>query len=75
MTSVSTSAFQRAFCAVLLLGLASVTALPAEADAREIIRRLVVADESNWKLARHYSLSERVDARRPALRDESNPVT
>lgn len=64
MTSETTFAFQRAFCAVLLLGLAPVTALPAEADAREIIRRVVVADESNWKLARHYGFSERVDARR-----------
>lgn len=50
--------------ALLLLGLAPATALPAEADAREIIRRTVGADERNWKVARNYGFSERVDARR-----------
>ena len=33
-------------------------------DAREIIRRAVAADERNWKVARNYGFSERVDARR-----------
>jgi hypothetical protein len=48
----------------LLAGLASTTALPAEVDAREIIRRAVAADERNWKVARNYGFSQRVDARR-----------
>jgi hypothetical protein len=48
----------------LLLGLASGTALRSEMDAREIIRRAVAADERNWKVARNYGFSERVDARR-----------
>ena len=48
----------------LLLGLASATALLAEVDAREIIRRVVETDERNWKVARNYGFSERVDARR-----------
>jgi hypothetical protein len=50
--------------ALLLLGLASATAVLAEVDAREIIRRAVAADERNWKVARNYGFSERVDARR-----------
>jgi hypothetical protein len=49
---------------VLLLGLAPATALLAEVDAREIIRRAVAAEERNWKAARNYEFSERVDARR-----------
>jgi hypothetical protein len=49
--------------AAFLLGLASVTALRAETDARAIIRRSVAADERNWKVARNYGFSERVDAR------------
>ncbi|MBK5291598.1 MAG: hypothetical protein JJE04_07990, partial [Acidobacteriia bacterium] len=48
----------------LLVGLASATAWPAGVDAREIIRRAVAADERNWKVARNYGYSERVDARR-----------
>lgn len=47
-----------------LLGLASTMALLAEVDVREIIRRAVAADERNWKVARNYGFSERVDARR-----------
>ena len=47
-----------------LPSLASVTALRAETDAREIIRCAVAADERNWKVARNYGFSERVDARR-----------
>jgi hypothetical protein len=43
----------------LLLILASATALPAQTDAREIIRRAAAADESNWKVARNYAFSER----------------
>jgi hypothetical protein len=48
----------------LLLILASATALLGQADAREIIRLAVAADERNWKVARNYEFSERVDARR-----------
>jgi hypothetical protein len=48
----------------LLLILASATALLGQADAREIVRRAVAADERNWKVARNYEFSERVDARR-----------
>jgi hypothetical protein len=47
----------------LLPGLAS-AALLAEVDAREIVRRAVAADDRNWKVARNYEFSERVDARR-----------
>jgi hypothetical protein len=49
---------------MLLLGIASATALLAQLDAREIIRRAVAADGRNWKLARNYTFSERVDLRR-----------
>lgn len=49
--------------AVLLI-LASATALLGQADAREVIRRAVAAEERNWKVARNYGYSERVDARR-----------
>ncbi len=48
----------------LLLILTSATALHGQADAREIIRRAVAADERNWKVARNYGFLERVDARR-----------
>ena len=48
----------------MLLSLASVAPLPAVANALEIIRRAVAADECNWKIARNYGFSERVDARR-----------
>ena len=47
-----------------LLVFASSTALRAEVDAREIVRRAVAAEERNWKIARNYGFSERVDARR-----------
>ena len=47
----------------LLLGLASATALPGQVDAREMIRRAVAADEINWRVARNYTFSERVDQR------------
>ena len=50
--------------AAFLLGFASVTAVRAETDARAIIRRAVAADERNWKVARNYGFSERVDLRR-----------
>jgi hypothetical protein len=45
----------------LLLILASATALLSQADVREIIRRAVAADERNWKVARNYTFSERVN--------------
>jgi hypothetical protein len=38
----------------LLLGLASATALLGQVDARQMIRRVVAADESNWRVARNY---------------------
>ncbi len=47
----------------LLLILASATALLGQADAREVIRRAVAADERNWKAARNYTFSERVNLR------------
>ena len=47
----------------LLLILASAAAVPAQTDAREIIRRAVAAEERNWKLARNYTFSERVNLR------------
>ena len=49
---------------MLLLGVASATTLLAQLDAREIIRRAVAADSRNWKIARNYAFSERVDLRR-----------
>ena len=49
---------------VLLPGVATATVLLGEMDAREIVRRAVAADERNWKVARNYGFSERVDARR-----------
>jgi hypothetical protein len=48
----------------LLPGLVSATALLAEVDARDIVRRAVAADDRNWRVARNYEFSERVDARR-----------
>ncbi len=48
----------------LMLILASATVLLGQADAREIIGRAVAADELNWKVARNFGFSERVDARR-----------
>jgi hypothetical protein len=47
----------------LLLILASATAASAPIDAREVVRRAVAADERNWKLARNYTFSERVNLR------------
>ena len=47
----------------LLLILASAIALPGQTDAREVIRRAVAADERNWKVARNYTFSERVNLR------------
>jgi hypothetical protein len=48
----------------LLLDAAAAAALLAEMDAREIIRHAVAAEARNWKVARNYGFSERVDARR-----------
>lgn len=50
---------------VLLLGLASTTALLGQGDAREIIRRAVAADEHNWRMAQNYAFLQRVEYRRP----------
>lgn len=47
-----------------LLGLLAGAALLPAADARDIIRRAVAADERNWKIASTYEFSERVDDRR-----------
>jgi hypothetical protein len=47
----------------LLLILASATAVLGQADARAVIRRAVAADERNWKVARNYTFSERVNLR------------
>jgi hypothetical protein len=47
----------------MLLGLASTTAVLGQVDAREIIRRAVAAEDRNWKMARNYTFSERVDLR------------
>jgi hypothetical protein len=49
---------------VLLLGLASTTALLGQVDAREIIRHAVAADEPNWRIARNYTFLQRVELRR-----------
>lgn len=48
----------------LLLGIWTTAGLAAEVDAREIVRRAVVADQKNWQGARNYGFSERVDERR-----------
>jgi hypothetical protein len=47
----------------LLLILASATAVLGQTDAREVIRRAVAADARNWKVARNYNFSERVNLR------------
>ena len=47
----------------LLLILASATAGLCQTDARDLIRRAVAADEQNWKAARNYTFSERVNLR------------
>jgi hypothetical protein len=49
---------------MLWLGLASTAALLGQADAREIIRQSVPADERNWRVARNYAFLERVELRR-----------
>jgi hypothetical protein len=48
----------------LLVILVSATAALGQTDARAIVRRAVAAEELNWKAARNYGFSERVDARR-----------
>jgi hypothetical protein len=50
--------------ALLLLGVVSATAARGDGDAREIVRRVVAAEGRNWKSARNYGFSERVDSRR-----------
>jgi hypothetical protein len=47
----------------LLLILASATAVPGQTEVREIIRRAVAVDDCNWKVARNYTFSERVNLR------------
>jgi hypothetical protein len=49
---------------MLLLFLASTTALLGQVDARQMIRNAVAADERNWSIARNYSFVQRVDLRR-----------
>jgi hypothetical protein len=49
---------------VFLLGLACTTALLAQADAREIMRRAVAAEASNWRIARNYTFLQREELRR-----------
>jgi hypothetical protein len=49
---------------LLWLGLASAPALPAQVDAREVIRRAVAAEARNWNVARGYTFLERVEFRR-----------
>src|SRR5208283_3885342 len=49
---------------VLLLGVASTTALLGQVDAREIIRNAVAADGRNWRIARNYTFLDRVELRR-----------
>ena len=47
----------------LLAGFGAVLTLLAQTDAREIVRRAVAEEESNWTVARNYGFVERVDAR------------
>ena len=47
----------------LLLIVASATTLLGQVDARDIIRRAAAAEERNWKVARNYIFSERVNLR------------
>lgn len=61
---MSTQTFQPIFFMAACWLLASSSTLRAGEDAREIIRRTVLADERNWLAARNYGFSERVDARR-----------
>jgi hypothetical protein len=48
----------------VLLCLAAATGLWGQADAREVVRRAVAANERNWQAARSYPAWERVDSRR-----------
>lgn len=48
----------------LLLGMIAPVAVAADIDAREIVRRAVLADQQNWQAARNYGFLERVDERR-----------
>lgn len=48
----------------LLLGMIAAAGAAAGADAREIVRRAVLADQQNWQEARNYGFPERVDERR-----------
>jgi hypothetical protein len=54
----------RGYLRMLLLGLASTTALLSQVDAREIIRNSVAADERNWRIARNYRFLQRIELRR-----------
>jgi hypothetical protein len=49
---------------MLLLCLASTTAIHGQVDAREIIRHALAADELNWSIARNYTFRQRVELRR-----------
>jgi hypothetical protein len=49
---------------MVLLVLASTTALLGQVDAREIIRNSVAADERNWRIARNYRYVQRVEVHR-----------
>jgi hypothetical protein len=49
---------------MVLLGLAVTTALFGQLDAREIIRKSVVADERSWRIARNCRFVQRVELRR-----------
>lgn len=49
---------------VLALGLACSAALPAQVDAREIMRRSIAAEAGNWRIARNYAFLEREELRR-----------
>ncbi len=53
-----------------MLIFASGTALLGQADAREIIRRAIAADEVNWKVARNVILLEGLPYRRLVARDD-----
>jgi hypothetical protein len=49
---------------VLLLGVASATALLSQVDAREIMRNAMAADQLNWRIARNYTFLQQVEMRR-----------
>ncbi|MBK9170808.1 MAG: hypothetical protein IPM24_25595 [Bryobacterales bacterium] len=61
---MSPSSIRSASIGIFLLSLTSATALWAEVDVVEIIRRTVAADQRNWKVASQYGFSERVGVRR-----------